>query len=59
MNNSSCSQLDKNLFEHTVLPTLYILVFFIGLVLNVWGMKTLLHEWKNFTVLTSLFLTLE
>ncbi|XP_012708628.1 P2Y purinoceptor 1 [Fundulus heteroclitus] len=47
MNNSSCTPPDKELFEHTVLPILYILVFPVGVVLNVWGMKSLLHNWKK------------
>ncbi|XP_043979704.1 P2Y purinoceptor 1-like isoform X2 [Gambusia affinis] len=48
MNKINCSPPDKDLFEHRVLPALYISVFVIGLVLNVWGMKSLLHNWKKF-----------
>ncbi|XP_014831804.1 PREDICTED: P2Y purinoceptor 1-like [Poecilia mexicana] len=47
MNRSYCTKPDKKLFEHTILPGLYILVFVVGLVLNVWGMKSLLHNWKK------------
>ncbi|KAM4737756.1 P2Y purinoceptor 1-like [Anableps anableps] len=47
MNKTNCPQPDKKLFEHTVLPALYILVFVVGVLLNVWGMKSLLHNWKK------------
>ncbi|XP_012709220.2 P2Y purinoceptor 1 [Fundulus heteroclitus] len=47
MNSSSCIPPEKNLFENTVLPILYILFFPVGVVLNVWGMKSLLRKWKK------------
>ncbi|XP_021166590.2 P2Y purinoceptor 1 [Fundulus heteroclitus] len=46
INNSNCTRPDK-LFEHTVLPILYVMVFPVGVVLNVWGMKSLLQKWKK------------
>ncbi|MEQ2230563.1 hypothetical protein ILYODFUR_030597 [Ilyodon furcidens] len=47
MNKTYCSQPNKKYFEHTILPTLYILVFIVGLVANGWGLKSLLHNWKK------------
>lgn len=47
MNKTNCTQPDKKLFEDTVLPILYILVFIVGLLLNVWGMTSLLQDWKK------------
>ncbi|XP_027865993.1 P2Y purinoceptor 1-like [Xiphophorus couchianus] len=58
MNKTHCPRPDKKLFEHTVLPTLYILVFAVGLVLNVWGMKSLLHNWKKLRRINILVLNL-
>ncbi|XP_054912799.1 P2Y purinoceptor 1-like [Poeciliopsis prolifica] len=58
MNNTHCPQPDKKLFEQTVLPSLYILVFVVGLVLNVWGMKSLLHNWKKLWSINILVLNL-
>ncbi|XP_014833015.1 PREDICTED: P2Y purinoceptor 1-like [Poecilia mexicana] len=45
MNKMNCT-LDR-LFEQRVLPALYIFVFVVGLVLNVWGMISLLHNWNK------------
>ncbi|KAM4737731.1 P2Y purinoceptor 1-like [Anableps anableps] len=47
MNKTNCTQPDKKLFEHTVLPTLHILVFIVGLVANGWGFNSLRHNWKK------------
>ncbi|XP_015248943.1 PREDICTED: P2Y purinoceptor 1-like [Cyprinodon variegatus] len=47
MTGAKCPNPDKDLFEHTVLPILYTLVFIIGALLNVWGLKTLLQNWKK------------
>ncbi|KAM4570645.1 P2Y purinoceptor 1-like [Fundulus diaphanus] len=47
MNNTTCTKPNKELFEHRVLPILYILVFIVGLVLYVWGIKYLLRNWKK------------
>ncbi|XP_012708889.2 P2Y purinoceptor 1-like [Fundulus heteroclitus] len=47
MKNSNCTKPNKELFEHRVLPILYILVFIIGLVLYVWGIKSLLRNGKK------------
>uniref|UniRef100_A0A3B5RCV9 Si:dkey-78k11.9 n=1 Tax=Xiphophorus maculatus TaxID=8083 RepID=A0A3B5RCV9_XIPMA len=58
MNTSTCTQPNKKLFEHTILPALYILVFVVGLVLNVWGMKSLLHNWKKLRSINILVLNL-
>ncbi|PWA24335.1 hypothetical protein CCH79_00018680 [Gambusia affinis] len=58
MNTSTCTRPNKKLFEHTVLPALYISVSLIGLVLNVWGMKSLLHNWKKLRHINILVLNL-
>ncbi|XP_032414994.1 P2Y purinoceptor 1-like [Xiphophorus hellerii] len=58
MNTSTCTQPNKKLFEHTILPALYILVFVVGLVLNVWGMKSLMHNWKKLWSINILVLNL-
>ncbi|XP_008412810.1 P2Y purinoceptor 1-like [Poecilia reticulata] len=58
MNTSNCTKPDKKLFEHTILPALYVLVFVVGLVLNVWGMKSLLHNWKKLWSINILVLNL-
>ncbi|XP_017291395.1 P2Y purinoceptor 1-like [Kryptolebias marmoratus] len=47
MNKTNCNYLNKRVFEHSVLPTLYILVFIIGLAANGWGLKSLRHNWKQ------------
>ncbi|XP_013872574.1 P2Y purinoceptor 1 [Austrofundulus limnaeus] len=47
MNQTDCTDPDKELFEHRILPTLYILVLIVGLVANGWGLKSLLHNWKK------------
>ncbi|XP_054912819.1 P2Y purinoceptor 1-like [Poeciliopsis prolifica] len=47
MNATWCSQPDKKLFEHTVLPTLHILVFIVGLIANGWGLNSLRRNWKK------------
>ncbi|XP_074499492.1 P2Y purinoceptor 1-like [Sebastes fasciatus] len=46
MNNSSCPRLDFG-FAGRFLPSVFILVFIIGLVANGWGLKSLLHNWKK------------
>uniref|UniRef100_A0A3B3UBX4 Si:dkey-78k11.9 n=1 Tax=Poecilia latipinna TaxID=48699 RepID=A0A3B3UBX4_9TELE len=58
MNKTQCPQPDKKLFEHTILPTLFILVFVVGLVLNVWGMKSLLHNWEKLRIINVFVLNL-
>ncbi|XP_054912803.1 P2Y purinoceptor 1-like [Poeciliopsis prolifica] len=58
MNTSNCIQPNKKLFEHTILSAFYILVFVVGLVLNVWGMKSLLHNWKKLWSINILVLNL-
>ncbi|XP_043979785.1 P2Y purinoceptor 1-like [Gambusia affinis] len=47
MNNTGCPHPDKKLFEHTILPTLHILVFIVGLIANGWGLNSLRHNWKK------------
>ncbi|XP_037539801.1 P2Y purinoceptor 1 [Nematolebias whitei] len=47
MNITNCVLPNKQLFQHRILPALYILVFIVGLVANGWGLKSLLHNWKK------------
>ncbi|XP_014833013.1 PREDICTED: P2Y purinoceptor 1-like, partial [Poecilia mexicana] len=47
MNNTSCPQQDKKLFEHTILPALHILGFIVGLNGNRWGLNTLRRNWRK------------
>nr|XP_015822436.2 P2Y purinoceptor 1 [Nothobranchius furzeri] len=47
MNFTVCSIPNKALFEHRVLPSLYIFVFIVGLLANGWGLKSLLYNWKK------------
>uniref|UniRef100_A0A3B3W2E2 Si:dkey-78k11.9 n=1 Tax=Poecilia latipinna TaxID=48699 RepID=A0A3B3W2E2_9TELE len=44
---------------NTLLTTLYILVFVVGLLLNLCGMKCLVHNWKKLRIITILVLNLE
>lgn len=46
MNNSTCSRVNFS-FTGKFLPPVYILVFFIGLVANGWGLRSLLKNWKK------------
>uniref|UniRef100_A0A674MBS8 Si:dkey-78k11.9 n=1 Tax=Takifugu rubripes TaxID=31033 RepID=A0A674MBS8_TAKRU len=46
MNNSSCPRVSFS-FTGKFLPPVYILVFFIGLAANGWGLRSLLKNWKN------------
>ncbi|XP_068997924.1 P2Y purinoceptor 1-like [Embiotoca jacksoni] len=43
MNKTNSTQI----YEHRVLPAVYILVFFFGLGANVWGLKSLRQKWKK------------
>uniref|UniRef100_A0A3B5Q527 Si:dkey-78k11.9 n=1 Tax=Xiphophorus maculatus TaxID=8083 RepID=A0A3B5Q527_XIPMA len=56
MNKTNCT-LDK-VFEQRVLPALYIFVFVVGLVLNVWGIIYLLHNWRKLGNINILLLNL-
>ncbi|XP_013886450.1 P2Y purinoceptor 1-like, partial [Austrofundulus limnaeus] len=47
MNKINCTDPNKELFEHRILPTLYLFVFIFGLLSNGWGLKSLLHNWKK------------
>ncbi|XP_043979734.1 P2Y purinoceptor 1-like [Gambusia affinis] len=58
MNASDCTPSDIALFEHIIVPCLYILVFLVGLVLNIWGLKSLLHNWNNRRIINILVLNL-
>ncbi|XP_027865999.1 P2Y purinoceptor 1-like [Xiphophorus couchianus] len=47
MNKTICPQPDKELFEHTILPSLHILVFIVGLIANGWGLNSLRNNWRK------------
>ncbi|XP_007573022.1 P2Y purinoceptor 1-like [Poecilia formosa] len=59
MNTTNCTEPKKEEFMNTLLTTLYILVFVVGLLLNLCGMKSLLHNWKKLRIITILVLNLE
>lgn len=44
--NSSCGRIDTN-FTHTVLPAVYTCVFIVGLLSNLWGLRSVFHSWNN------------
>ncbi len=44
--NKTCRVVSFN-FEHKFMPPVYLLVFFIGLVANGWGLKSLTHNWNK------------
>ncbi|MEQ2210788.1 hypothetical protein XENOCAPTIV_019429, partial [Xenoophorus captivus] len=48
----------KIFFENTLQPILHVLVFIVGVVLNVWGLKSLLHDWKKVRTINILVLNL-
>ncbi|XP_043979828.1 P2Y purinoceptor 1-like isoform X1 [Gambusia affinis] len=58
MNTTNCVTRHKDLFEHKILSALYIFVFVVGLLLNVWGIKSLLHNWKKLRIINILVLNL-
>ncbi|XP_023193982.1 P2Y purinoceptor 1-like [Xiphophorus maculatus] len=58
MNTTNCITRHMDLFENKVLPALYIFVFAVGLLLNVWGIKSLLHNWKKLRIVNILVLNL-
>ncbi|KAK6471891.1 P2Y purinoceptor 1-like [Huso huso] len=43
-NNSRCSVVDKT-FTSVFLPCVYVIVFFIGVISNCWGLRSLLAKW--------------
>uniref|UniRef100_A0A4W6D371 Si:dkey-78k11.9 n=1 Tax=Lates calcarifer TaxID=8187 RepID=A0A4W6D371_LATCA len=48
MNQTSCANFTLPIdYEHRFLPSVYIIVFIIGLVANGWGFKTLPQKWKK------------
>ncbi|XP_018543582.2 P2Y purinoceptor 1 [Lates calcarifer] len=48
MNQTSCAKFTLPIdYEHRFLPSVYIIVFIIGLVANGWGFKTLPQKWKK------------
>ncbi|XP_037630117.1 P2Y purinoceptor 1-like isoform X2 [Sebastes umbrosus] len=57
MNNSSCPRINFH-FAGRFLPAVYILVFIIGLVVNGWGLKSLLHNWKKLKIINVFVLNL-
>lgn len=48
LSNSSatCERIDLN-FTHTVLPSVYAIVFIVGMLSNLWGLRSVYHSWNN------------
>uniref|UniRef100_A0A3Q1JQV0 G-protein coupled receptors family 1 profile domain-containing protein n=1 Tax=Anabas testudineus TaxID=64144 RepID=A0A3Q1JQV0_ANATE len=57
MNQTSCTPVSSD-FEHKFLPSVFILVFIIGLVANGLGLKSLLHKWKKLKIINIFVLNL-
>ncbi|XP_044208468.1 P2Y purinoceptor 1-like [Thunnus albacares] len=57
MNNTSCQRINFD-FPSRFLPTVFILVFIVGLVANGWGLNYLLHNWKKLKIINVFVLNL-
>ncbi|XP_018543559.1 P2Y purinoceptor 1-like [Lates calcarifer] len=57
MNNTSCPSISFD-FYRRFLPAAYILVFIIGLAANVWGLKSLLQNWRTLKIISVFVLNL-
>uniref|UniRef100_A0A3B3W2C2 Si:dkey-78k11.9 n=1 Tax=Poecilia latipinna TaxID=48699 RepID=A0A3B3W2C2_9TELE len=58
MNTTNVTESEKKESVDTFLITLYILVFVVGLLLNIYGMKCLVHNWKKLRIINILVLNL-
>ncbi|XP_041112400.1 P2Y purinoceptor 1-like [Polyodon spathula] len=45
-NKSRCNVVDKT-FTSVFLPSVYVIVFFVGVISNCWGLRSLLAKWKT------------
>ncbi|XP_067449357.1 P2Y purinoceptor 1-like [Thunnus thynnus] len=57
MNNTSCQRINFD-FPSRFLPTVFILVFIVGLGANGWGLNYLLHNWKKLKIINVFVLNL-
>uniref|UniRef100_A0A4W6D377 Si:dkey-78k11.9 n=1 Tax=Lates calcarifer TaxID=8187 RepID=A0A4W6D377_LATCA len=57
MNKTYCPRVSFD-FTGRFLPPVFILVFIVGLVANVWGLKTLLQKWKKLKIINVFVLNL-
>ncbi|XP_071333489.1 P2Y purinoceptor 1-like [Trachinotus anak] len=57
MNNTSCPRVSFD-FTGRFLPSVFILVFIIGLVANGWGLKSLLQNWRKLNIINVFVLNL-
>ncbi|XP_044208354.1 P2Y purinoceptor 1-like [Thunnus albacares] len=57
MNYTSCQRINFD-FPSRFLPTVFILVFIVGLVANGWGFNYLLHNWKKLKIINVFVLNL-
>ncbi|XP_044207422.1 P2Y purinoceptor 1-like [Thunnus albacares] len=57
MNNTTCQRINFD-FPSRFLPTVFILVFIVGLVANGWGFNYLLHNWKKLKIINVFVLNL-
>ncbi|XP_042265533.1 P2Y purinoceptor 1-like [Thunnus maccoyii] len=57
MNYTSCQRVNFD-FSSRFLPTVFILVFIVGLVANGWGLNYLLHNWKKLKIINVFVLNL-
>ncbi|XP_071331114.1 P2Y purinoceptor 1-like [Trachinotus anak] len=55
--NKTCAKISIS-YEHRFLPSVFILVFIIGLVANGWGLKSLLQNWKKLKIINVFVLNL-
>lgn len=45
-NDTPCKEINQN-FTHTFLPPAFVVVFVVGIVANIWGLKSVCSSWKN------------
>ncbi|MBN3281639.1 CLTR2 protein, partial [Polyodon spathula] len=45
-NKSRCNVVDKT-FTSVFLPSVYVIVFFVGVISNCWGLRSLLAKWRT------------
>lgn len=44
--SANCTNIDLN-FTHTVLPSVYTTVFIVGMLSNLWGLRSVFNSWNN------------
>ncbi|XP_050927365.1 P2Y purinoceptor 1-like [Lates calcarifer] len=59
MNQTSCANFNLPIdYENRFLPSVFIVVFIVGLVANGWGLKSLLQKWKKLKIINVFVLNL-